>query len=164
MSSQAAEQGRIADVMPAELRHDLHALLGATPIYALLGISLDEIGPGHARVSLPTRFEHGTLASSVHAGIVSALADTAFEIASNSYGRLCVALETSCHFSRIAQVGDTLVAEAVEVSRSRRTASHRIEVRGADGVLHAWYMGLAFRTERWHLGADRWPAEWRDAH
>ena len=26
----------------------------------------------------------------------------------------------------------------------------------------AWFQALAHRTGRWHLGEERWPADWRD--
>ena len=108
--------------------------------------------------------EHCNLAGTVHGGVLFALADTAFEVACNSYGRLAVALESSCHYSRSAQIGETLTAGASEVARSRRTASYRIDVRDHDGDLVAWYMALAYRTDEWHLGEDRWPEAWREAH
>ena len=108
--------------------------------------------------------EHCNLAGAVHGGVLFALADTAFEVACNSYGRLAVALESSCHYSRSAQIGEVLTAGASEVARSRRTASYRIDVRDHDGDLVAWYMALAYRTDEWHLGEDRWPKAWREAH
>ena len=108
--------------------------------------------------------EHGNLAGTVHGGILFTLADAAFEVACNSYGRLAVALETSCHYSRPGTIGEPLTAGASEIARSRRTASYKIDVRDSDGELLAWYMALAYRTDTWHLGEDRWPDEWRAEH
>ena len=108
--------------------------------------------------------DHANLAGTVHGGVLFALADAAFEVACNSYGRVAVALETACHYSRPAKVGEPLTAGASEMARSRRTASYRIDVRGADGELLAWFMALAYRTETWHLGEERWPEAWRAGH
>ncbi len=75
-----------------------------------------------------------------------------------------MALETACHYSRPAAVGEPITAGATEVARSRRTASYRIDVRDRAGELIAWYMCLAYRTGTWHLGEERWPAQWRASH
>ncbi len=120
--------------------------------------------PGSATLRMTPGKDHRNLAGTVHGGVLFSLADAAFEVACNSYGRLAVALESSCHYSRSAQIGEVLTAGASEVSRSRRTASYRIDVRDVDGDLVAWYMALAYRTDEWHLGQDRWPEQWREAH
>ena len=130
----------------------------------ILGIELVSWLPGSATVRMTPGPDHSNLAGTVHGGILFALADAAFEVACNSYGRLAVALETSCHYSRPAKVGEPLTAGAGEVARSRRTASYKIDVRSADGELIAWYMCLAYRIDKWHLGEDRWPEAWRTAH
>lgn len=142
----------------------LDTLFRATPLYGLLGVEMVAWSPGTSRFRLATRPEHANLGGSVHGGVLFSLADAAFEVACNAYGRVAVALETSCHYSAATMVGDVLQAEAVEVSRTRRTASYRIEIRAEGDDLRAWYMALAYRTERWHLGADQWPQSWRDAY
>jgi len=107
---------------------------------------------------------HGNLAGSVNGAALFALADAAFEVACNSYGRVCLALETSCHYRKPAAIGDALTAAASEVARGTKTGSYRIDLRSSDGDLVAWYMALAYRTDRWHLGEDRWPEAWRSSH
>lgn len=149
---------------PPEALKELDTLLRATPLYGVLGIELMAWSPGTARFRLVTRPEHANLGGSVHGGVLFSLADAAFEVACNAYGRISVALETSCHYSAATMVGVVLEAEAVEVSRTHRTASYRIEVREEGGALRAWYMALAYRTERWHLGAERWPDSWRETY
>jgi acyl-CoA thioesterase len=149
--------------MPPDLRAELDDLFRATPLYAELGIDVVAWSPGAARVAVRAAPEHANLAGTVHGGVVFALADAAFEIACNGYGRLAVALDHVCHFSSAGMVGEQLVADAVEVSRSRRVASYRIEVRGEGGALRAWTLAVSHRTGRWHLGEDRWPPAWREA-
>lgn len=150
--------------MPAELRDQLDRHFRTAPVLALLGIEVLSWGAGSAQLRLATRPEHANLAGTVHGGLLFALADAAFEAACNSEGRVCVALETACHYTAPTPVGDVLVAAAAEVSRTRRTASYRIDVRDADQQLRAWYMALAYRTDRWHFGAERWPEDWRAGH
>lgn len=149
---------------PRELHDELDSFLRATPLHKLLGIELVSWLPGSATVKMTPTTDHGNLAGSVHGGVLFALADAAFEIACNSYGRQAVALETACHYSRPAQLDEPITAGASEVARTRRTASYRIDVRDPKGDLCAWYMALAYRTEKWHLGEERWPEEWRVAH
>lgn len=151
-------------MFPKELRDELEVLLRSSPLLDLLGIELVAWLPGSATLRMTTRTEHGNLAGSVHGGVIFSLADAAFEIGCNSYGRLAVALETACHYSRPAQIGDTITASCDEVTRSRRTASYRLDVRDSSGEQIAWYMALAYRTEQWHLGEERWPQDWRSAH
>jgi acyl-CoA thioesterase len=139
-------------------------MLRDTPLLKTLGIELVAWLPGSATLKMTPTPDHGNLAGTVHGGVLFSLADAAFEIACNSYGRLAVALETSCHYSKPARIGEPLTTGASEVARSRRTASYRIDVRESSGELIAWYMCLAYRTDRWHLGEDRWPQEWREAH
>jgi hypothetical protein len=52
----------------------------------------------------------------------------------------------------------------VEVTRSRRVASYRVEVRGKDGLVRCTALAVAFRTDRWHLGEKEWPSAWREGY
>lgn len=149
---------------PRELRDELDALLRSTPLLKAMGIELVAWLPGSATVKMTPGEDQANLAGSVHGGAMFALADAAFEAACNSYGRLAVALETSCTYSRPAKLHEPLTAGAGEISRTRRTASYKIDVRDPNGDLCAWYMAVAFRTEKWHLGEERWPEEWRASH
>lgn len=139
-------------------------MLRDSPLATSLGIELISWLPGSATVRMTPGPEHRNLAGTVHGGILFALADAAFEVACNSYGRVAVALETSCTYSRPAEVGEPITAGAGEVARSRRTASYKVDIRSADGELLAWYSCLAYRTDQWHLGEDRWPDSWRAEH
>jgi acyl-CoA thioesterase len=147
-----------------ELRAALDGVFRAGGLGGLLGFGLVEWGPGRAVVELRPTPAVANIAGSVHGGVLYALADSAFEVASNSYGRVCVALDVSVHHASAAPVDEVVTAEAVEVSRSARVASYRVTATGTDGAVRAWYQATAYRTSRWHLGADRWPEEWRAAH
>lgn len=125
-------------------------------------MELTDWGVGHATVRLEPSADLGNIAGTVHGGVLFCLADAAFEAACNAAGRASVALESACHYVSAAPLDETIVGTAAEVSRTRRTASYRIEVHGEDSdVLRSWYMCLAFRTSRWHLGEESWPDEWR---
>lgn len=152
---------------PPELAHlqtELDAVLRSSPLLRHLGGDLAGWGLGWSEVRLPTVEGFANLVDSVHGGIVSTAADAAFEAACNSYGRVALAAGLTGHYTAAAVVGTVLTARAEEVARGRRTASYRIEVSDGEGALVAWFQALAYRTNRWHLGETRWPAEWRDRY
>lgn len=150
---------RYPDSLAAE-RDDLDALFRATPMYAALGIQLTDWGPGWATLDMTPARQLGNLAGSVHGGATFALADAAFEVACNSYGRLAVALETSCHYHRPGVFGEVMRADGWELVRTRRTASYRLQVADEQGRVMVSYLALAFRTDRWHLEQSRFPEAW----
>jgi acyl-CoA thioesterase len=150
--------------MPGGLRAELDAMFRGGGLGGVLGFRLVEWGDGRAVVELRPTEAVANVTGSVHGGVLYTLADSAFEVACNSYGRVCVALDVSVHHASAAPVGQPVVAEAVEVSRSARVASYRITATGTDGEVRAWYQATAYRTSRWHFGAERWPEAWRAAY
>jgi acyl-CoA thioesterase len=148
--------------MPAELRKRLDEVLRDIGFGRLVGVEVLDWEPGRARTRLVPSAEQTNVHGFVHGGALFAAADTAFEVACNSYGRVCVGLDVSIHYAAPAQAGETLVAEARELSRSRRVASYHVEVAGEDGRPRCTALAVAFRTDRWHLGEDAWPTDWRE--
>ena len=146
------------------LQERLVAVLRDIGFGRLVGVEVVDWGPGRARTRLMPGPNQTNVHGFVHGGALFAVADTAFEVACNSYGRVCVGLDVTVHYAAPAQPGATLVAEALEVTRSRRVASYRVEVKGEDGVVRCTALAVAFRTDRWHLGEDEWPPEWRAAY
>ena len=63
-----------------------------------------------------------------HGGVIFALADTAFGLASNSHGMIAAGIDAHITYHVAAQAGDTLTATATEVSRTRKLAVYRIDV------------------------------------
>lgn len=144
------------------LRAEVDAAFRANPFLGAMGIELRDWGPGWAVTATTPAAELRNLVGTVHGGVIASLADAAFEVACNSYGRECVALDLAAHFTAPGRGGE-LVADAEEASRGRRTASYRITVT-EDGTTVAWFMAVAYRTERWRLGAERYPPAWRERH
>jgi acyl-CoA thioesterase len=147
------------------LRDALDARFRGNPFLGHLGVELLDWGPGWARARLAPAPHLRNLVGTVHGGAIASMADAAFEVACNGYGRVCVALDLSTHFAAAADAGEALVAEAEEASRGRRTASYRITVRGeASSTPVAHVLAVAYRTARWHGGEDAYPESWRAAH
>ena len=57
---------------------------------------------------------------------------------------IAVGIDAHITYHVAAQAGDTLMATAVEVSRTRRIAVYRIEVKRADGALVAGFTGTVY--------------------
>lgn len=129
-----------------------------------LGAKLVEWDGGRAVFRLTPENSHLNFVGSVHGGALFSLADSALGVASNSWGRVCLALTVDIQFLS-APVNEALLATAVERSRTRRTAAYGIDVISEDdGALRATFQAMVFRTGRWHLGEDAWPEEWRASH
>lgn len=63
-----------------------------------------------------------------HGGVIFTLADTAFQCACNSHGRLTVSSAASIQFIRAASVGDELTAVCVERFRNRSGGGYDVTV------------------------------------
>ena len=142
-------------------RGALTELFGRDTFAASLGATLDDWGTGWARVRWTPGQDHRNFAGTVHGGALVSVADVAFAVACNSWGRAAVALQVDTHFLDAARAGEHLVATATERSRSRRTGSYQLDVH-AGGRLVASLHAMAYRTSAWHLGEDAWPAAWRE--
>jgi acyl-CoA thioesterase len=149
-----------------EVRTGLDDLFRSNPYLAQVGAELVDWGPGWAHVRALPSSQALNIAGTVHGGLIASLADLAFEVACNSYGRKCVAVQFDSHFALAARPGIPLVAECRETSRATRIASYRIEVReeSSDSPPTALCTAIAYRTNGWHLGEDRYPSEWRQQY
>ena len=109
-----------------------------------LGIRLDEIRPGYARMSLTVEDwmlqGHGVC----HGGLMFALADTAMAFASNAANESHLALNANIDFLRPAQLGEVLTAEAVEENRTRRTGMCNVTVTNDAGERVCHFRGRTY--------------------
>lgn len=129
-----------------------------------LGAELIDWGGGWARVAWTPDAGHRNFGELVHGGAVFSLGDVAFSVASNSWGRRAVALSIDTHFLAAPELGVSIVADARERARSRRTASYQIELATSDGAPVASLHAMVYRLSGWFFGEDAWPDDWRAAH
>lgn len=122
------------------------AMWGRDRASQALGMSLEEVGPGYARLRMTVRADmlngHGTC----HGGLVFALADSAFAFACNSRGVVTVAAGCGIEFLAPAREGNELVAEARERSLQGRTGVYDVDVRREGGELVATFRGRSAAT------------------
>ena len=106
-----------------------------------LGIELDELKPGRARVRMTVADWMLNGHEICHGGLVFALADTAFALACNSGEDAAVAAACDIVFGAPARGGDTLVAEAQERTVYGRSGIYDVTVRRDDGSMVAEFRG-----------------------
>ena len=122
------------------------ALLAGDEASRNLGMRLEEVKPGAARLRMRVRQDmvngHGTC----HGGVVFALADSAFAVACNTYNAVTVAAAASIDFLAAARVDDELTAQARELWRSKRNGIYEIVVSNQRGEPIALFRGRSHST------------------
>ena len=106
-----------------------------------LGMKVEAMGPGLARMSMRVRAEMLNGFQICHGGFITTLADSTFAFACNSYNELTVAAGIVVDFLAPARLDDVLTAEAREVSRAGRTGVYDVSVRNQRGELVAVLRG-----------------------
>jgi len=112
-----------------------------------LGMQLEAIGPGYARLSMRVRPEMLNGFKICHGGFITALADSAFAFACNSDNELTVAAAIAVDFLTPANQGELLTAEAQEVALSGRTGFYDVTVTNEKGQIVALLRGRSHRTK-----------------
>ena len=113
-----------------------------------LGIEIIELEAGSCKLKMPVRKEMCNGFGIIHGGITFSLADSALAFSANAHGRLSVALECSISFPNPVNVGDTLFAEATEVSLSNKIGIYNIPVSNQKGELVGVFKGSVYRTSK----------------
>ncbi len=117
-----------------------------------LGMVLDQVGPGSARMSMRVQARMLNGQRTCHGGFIFALADSAFAFACNTDGMASVASHCSITFLRPVQEGETLVADAAERHKEGRSGLYDVRVT-VDHVVVAEFRGLSRTTgQRWVPG------------
>jgi acyl-CoA thioesterase len=114
--------------MPEQAR----AMWAADSASAMLGMELVDVGPGHAQVSMVVRPDMVNGHDLCHGGLIASLADSAFALACNSHGPVTVAAGFTVDFLVPGRLGQTLYAEAREVSLRGRSGVYDVTVRADD--------------------------------
>lgn len=117
------------------------ALLNADQATQSLGVSLEHIAPGECTLAMtvtPSMCNgHGTC----HGGVLFTLADSAFAFACNSYNQSTVAHHCSITFQSPGLLGDTLRAQAREISRQGRNGLYDVAILNGEDQIIAQFRG-----------------------
>lgn len=111
------------------------AMWAADAASADLGMVIEEVGPGQARLSMVVEARMLNGHGLCHGGFIFALADSAFAFACNSRNQRSVAQHCSITYLRSAQGGERLVATVREVALAGRSGLYDVQVAGDAGVV-----------------------------
>ena len=109
-----------------------------------LGMDVVDIGPGHATVRMVVRADMLNGHATCHGGFISALADSAFAFACNSYDELTVASGFAIDFLAPGRQNDVLTARCTEVSKAGRTGVYDSEVTNQNNERIAVFRGRSY--------------------
>lgn len=113
-----------------------------------LGIDVISIKEGYCKVQMTIRKEMMNGFGITHGGITYSLGDTCLALASNSYGRQSLSVETSISHTKSTNIGDTLYAEAEELSLSNRIGIYSITITNQNNEKVAFFRGSVYRTSK----------------
>ena len=121
-------------------------LYGSDQASQMLGMNIESVGPGSARVTMRVRPDMVNGHDICHGGLIFALADSAFAFACNSHGHNTVAAGAAIEFLAPGRKGDLLTASATERWRAGRSGIYEIEVRNERGDAIALFRGRSHQV------------------
>ena len=120
---------------------------------AKTGCILKEVREGYARAELVVTPDHLNAGGVCQGGVYFTLADIALAAVMNSREQLTFGIENNIVFLKSAKVGDTLIAEAVEVFNHHKIPYVDVRITNQNGDLCSVVTGLAYRKAA-NLGID----------
>lgn len=116
------------------------------PASQALGMQLDAIRPGYARMSMRVRADMLNGHGSCHGGYIFMLADSAFAFACNSHNHNTVGAGCTIEYLAPGRAGDVLQAEATEQALAGKTGVYDVVVTDAEGRKIALFRGKSHRV------------------
>lgn len=110
-----------------------------------LGMIIDAVAPGYARMSMPVRADMLNGHQTCHGGFIFALADSAFAFACNSHNHITVGAGCSIDYLSPGREGDVLSAIAIEQSLAGKNGIYDVKVSNQDGRTIALFRGKSHR-------------------
>ncbi|QJX48102.1 hydroxyphenylacetyl-CoA thioesterase PaaI [Hymenobacter taeanensis] len=139
MSEPAATSNHHAEaVKELMLQHDAFS--------KLLGLQVDEVGPGYCRLHFTVRPDMVNGFGALHGGVTFSAADSAFAFACNSHGRQSVGLTVTIDYLEAGKVGDLITVEAREESLKHKVGVYQVRATTQSGAVLALFKGTAYRT------------------
>src|SRR5215467_2781618 len=107
------------------------AMLAQDEASRALGMALEEVAPGGARMRMTVREDMINGHDLCHGGLIFTFADSAFAFACNARNQVTVAAGADIHFISPASKGETLIATARERAGAGRSGIFDVEVTEA---------------------------------
>lgn len=135
--SQRTQRGTRHAATVDRAARDLLAQAIAADGYARhLGLELVAAARGSTTVRMRVGPQHVNFNGRCHGGAIFSLADMALGLACNSYGTIAALIDGNISISTSVEQGEWLVAQATEVSRSRKVGVYRVDVSRARDHAH----------------------------
>ncbi|MEM1039044.1 MAG: hydroxyphenylacetyl-CoA thioesterase PaaI [Pseudomonadota bacterium] len=142
------------DLTPDELAKACADAMWATDNASkALGITIEEIRAGFARLSMVVREDMLNGQGMAHGGLMFTLADSAFAFACNTYNQHTVAQHCAVTFLAPGHLGDTLTATASERQRATRSGIYDVTIHNQSGETIAEFRGHSRTVKGTHLPA-----------
>lgn len=132
---------------PGDMSPEVLARACAEAMYArdhaalMLEMKIEDVQPGYSKLSMKVRQDMCNGHAICHGGMIFTLADTAFAYACNSYNQVAVAAGCNIEYIAPGQLGDTLYAEAKEVTVQGRNGIYDVAISNQDGRTIAFFRG-----------------------
>lgn len=123
------------------------------PFAQSLGIHVTKFDAGTAEATLEVQQHMVNAHGTVHGAVIYALADYAFSVACNAYGKTSVGLSTTIQFIETAKTGDRIVARVTEVKRNYRTGFYRIDILLGQNLI-ATMDAVSYRKDHYFIELD----------
>jgi len=123
------------------------------PYAQSLGIQMTKFEAGFAEAMLEVQSHMVNAYGTVHGAVIYALADHAFSLACNAYGKTSLGLSTTIQFIESAKPGDKLVARATELKRNYRTGFYRIDILHEQNLI-ATMEAVSYRKDHYFIELD----------
>ncbi|MFA1712366.1 PaaI family thioesterase [Peribacillus frigoritolerans] len=131
----------------------IHEQVKNDPYAQSLGIQLTKFEAGTAEAALEVQSHMVNAYGTVHGAVIYAVADHAFSVACNAYGKTSLGLSTTIQFIESAKPGDKIVARATEVKRNYRTGFYRIDVLHEQNLI-ATMGAVSYRKDHYFIEVD----------
>ncbi len=109
----------------------------------LLGIEISEMGQGQAQSRMNITENHLNGHGSVHGAVIFSLADVTFAAACNTEVS-AIGVQTDIRYLAKPE-GKVLLAQATQLSASRKLGNYQVDVSDEAGTLVARFSGTAYR-------------------
>ena len=116
-----------------------------------LGMKIEEIKTGYARLSMTIREDMTNGQKIAHGGFIFTLADSTFAFACNTYNQFAVAQQCAVTFLAPGYEGDRITAVATERNRTKRSGLYDITVQNQKGETIAEFRGHSRTVKGQHV-------------
>ncbi len=131
-------------------REIVDRMLADDPFSRWMGIEIINVAEGHCVLEMTVRDDMLNGFGVCHGGILFSLADSALAFASNTHGRVALAVEDNISFLRKVESDDRLRAVTEELSKTRNTGVYTVTIKRKDDIV-ATFRGTVYKREVTHF-------------